>query len=49
MTYVTPLDAAFTKPVASQALGNMLADRHIAPEPEFMVERIDSDAKTLVS
>ncbi len=49
LTYVTPLDGAFTKPVASRALGHMLADRDITLEPEFMVERIDSEAKTLVS
>ncbi|MGB3827597.1 MAG: FAD/NAD(P)-binding oxidoreductase, partial [Ornithinimicrobium sp.] len=49
LIYVTPLDGAFTKPVASQALGHMLADRDIALEPEFMLERIDNEAKTLVS
>ncbi|MGB3687623.1 MAG: FAD/NAD(P)-binding oxidoreductase [Ornithinimicrobium sp.] len=49
LTYVTPLDGAFTKPVASAALGHMLAERDIALESEFMLERIDAEAKTLVS
>jgi sulfide:quinone oxidoreductase len=49
ITYVTPLDGAFTKPVASKHLGGMLEDRHIGIEPDFMVEHIDNDTKTLVS
>jgi sulfide:quinone oxidoreductase len=49
MTYVTPLPGAFTKPVASQLLGGMLEDRAIALESDFMVERVDEDAKALVS
>jgi sulfide:quinone oxidoreductase len=49
MTYVTPLPGAFTKPVASKYLGSMLEDRKIALEEDFMVERIDPEAKTLVS
>lgn len=49
LTYVTPLDGAFTQPVASQALGHMLAERDIALESEFMVEQIDTEAKTLLS
>jgi sulfide:quinone oxidoreductase len=49
MTYVTPLEGAFTKPVSSQYLGDMLEERKIALEPDFMVESIDPDAKKLVS
>ncbi len=49
MVYVTPLPGAFTKPIASQQLGSMLDERKIAVEPDFMVEHIDPDAKTLVS
>ena len=47
--YVTPLPGAFTKPIASARLGAMLGDRAIAIEPDFLVERIDPDARTLVS
>jgi sulfide:quinone oxidoreductase len=49
ITYVTPLEGAFTKPVASKYLGSMLDERKIALEPDFMVESIDPEAKTLVS
>jgi len=41
ITYVTPLDGAFTKPVASAALGMMLSDRDVAVEPDFIIERVD--------
>jgi sulfide:quinone oxidoreductase len=47
--YVTPMDAAFTKPVAAKHLGGMLSKRGIALETDFMVDRIDNDTKTLVS
>jgi len=49
ITYVTPLDAAFTKPVAAKQLGGMLDERDIALEPDFMVMEVDSDRKMLVS
>ncbi len=49
LVYVTPLSGAFTRPVASEHLGSMLEERGIAVEPDFMVERVDNDAKELVS
>jgi sulfide:quinone oxidoreductase len=49
ITYVTPLEGAFTKPVASKHLGGMLAERNVALEGDFMIERIDPDAKMLIS
>jgi sulfide:quinone oxidoreductase len=49
ITYVTPLEGAFTKPVASKYLGSMFDDRGIHLEPDFMVESIDPEARTLVS
>ena len=48
ITFVTPLDGAFTKPVAKQELGDMLRKRGIEVETDFNVERIDADAKLLV-
>ncbi len=42
ITYVTPLTGAFTKPVASKYLGEMLSDRQINVETDFYVEHIDS-------
>jgi sulfide:quinone oxidoreductase len=49
ITYVTPLPGAFTKPIASQMLGGMLDERKIGLEPDFMVESVDAERKTLVS
>jgi sulfide:quinone oxidoreductase len=49
MAYVTPLDGAFTKPIASAHLGGMLDERKIQVEPDFMVESIDNERKMLVS
>jgi sulfide:quinone oxidoreductase len=49
ISYVTPLEGAFTKPVASRHLGGMLTERKIALEGDFMIDRVDPAAKTLVS
>jgi sulfide:quinone oxidoreductase len=49
LIYATPLPGAFTKPIASAQLGSMLDERKIAVEPDFMVERIDDDTRTLIS
>ncbi|MEY2634264.1 MAG: hypothetical protein RIS75_204 [Actinomycetota bacterium] len=49
ITFVTPLEGAFTKPVASAYLGNMLDDRHITVEPDFMIESIDDERKVMIS
>ncbi len=49
LVFVTPLDGAFTKPVASRALGNALEDRGVFVETDFLVERIDQDRSVLVS
>ncbi len=49
MVYVTPLDGAFTKPIASAYLGQMLEERKVHVEPDFMIERVDQDRKALVS
>jgi sulfide:quinone oxidoreductase len=49
ITYVTPLDGAFTKPVASAHLGGMLTERTINLETDFYIDFIDGDAKKLVS
>ncbi|WP_082589492.1 FAD-dependent oxidoreductase [Nostocoides sp. Soil756] len=49
LVFVTPLDGAFTKPVASRALGGLLAEKGITVEADFMVERIDQERRVLVS
>ncbi len=49
LTYVTPLDGAFTKPVASEHLGGMLADRGIELVTEFNTGEVDGAGGRLVS
>jgi sulfide:quinone oxidoreductase len=49
VVFVTPLDGAFTQPVASAHLGGMLDERKIHVETDFMVERIGHEPKVLVS
>ena len=47
ITYVTPLDGAFTKPVASKELGGLLKERSIRLAADFAVEKVDADRKVL--
>jgi sulfide:quinone oxidoreductase len=49
LTYVTPRDGAFTKPVASEHLGGMLTERKVDVVTDFMIESIDPERKVLVS
>ena len=48
MTYVTPLDGAFTKPIAAKAFGNTLEEKGIEVVPDFMVESIDAKEGKLI-
>ena len=48
LIFVTPLSGAFTKPIASRHLGDILEQKSIKVIPDFMVERVDPDAKKLV-
>ena len=49
LTYVTPLDGAFTKPVASKRLGNMLADKGVELVTEFNTGEVDGTGGRLIS
>jgi sulfide:quinone oxidoreductase len=49
LTYVTPLDGAFTKPMASERLGSMLAEKGIALETEFAAGEVDGEGGRLLS
>jgi sulfide:quinone oxidoreductase len=44
LVYATPLDGAFTKPVASQRLTGLLAEKHIELVTEFNVGEVDGAA-----
>jgi sulfide:quinone oxidoreductase len=49
LTYVTPLDAAFTKPVAASHLGAMLGDKGIELVTEFNTGEVDGAEGRLMS
>jgi sulfide:quinone oxidoreductase len=49
IVYATPLPGAFTKPVASKLLGDLLVQKGIQVEPEFMIEHVDPEARKIVS
>ena len=49
ITYATPLPGAFTKPIASKHLGDILEQKGVKVAPEFYIERVDPDAKKIVS
>jgi sulfide:quinone oxidoreductase len=49
ITYATPLSGAFTKPIASRHLGDILDRKGIKVIPDFMIERVDPDARKIVS
>ncbi len=48
ITYVTPLDGAFTKPVASRQLSGMLAEKGIELVTEFNTGEVDGPGGRLV-
>lgn len=49
ITYVTPLDGAFTKPIAAEAFGNTLAEKGISVVPDFMMEHVDGENGKIVA
>jgi sulfide:quinone oxidoreductase len=49
LSYVTPLDGAFTKPVAAERLAGLLADKGIELVTEFAVGEADGVGRRLVS
>ena len=48
ITYATPLDGAFTKPIASEALGSLLAERGIEVIEEFNTGEVDGEGGRLI-
>jgi sulfide:quinone oxidoreductase len=49
ITYVTPMSGAFTKPVASKMLGDLLETKNIKVVPDFYLESVDNENKKLIS
>lgn len=48
ITYVTPLDGAFTKPKASKELGYLLEEKNIKIVPNFNIESVNGAAKKII-
>jgi sulfide:quinone oxidoreductase len=48
LTYVTPLDGAFTRPVCSSALGWLLEDKQVALVDQFNIGEVDGAGGRLV-
>jgi len=49
ITFVTPLDGAFTKPRASAILGDFLDKKNIKLVTDFGIARVDNDEKKIIS
>jgi len=49
ITYVTPMAGAFTKPIATKMLSELLKEKNINVIPDFYIEKVDNENKKLVS
>jgi len=49
ITYATPLPGAFTKPKASQMLGELMEEKNINVVPDFYLEKVDNENKKIIS
>ncbi len=49
ITYVTPLPGAFTKPIATKMLSQLLEDKNIKVVPDFYLESVDNEKKVIKS
>ncbi|MBA4409080.1 MAG: FAD/NAD(P)-binding oxidoreductase [Bacteroidota bacterium] len=49
ITYVTPLAGAFTKPIATKMLSDLLQEKNIKVVPDFYLESVDNDKKVIKS
>ena len=49
ISYVTPMAGAFTKPIATKMLSELLEEKNITVIPDFYIEHVDNDTKKLVS
>ncbi len=48
ITFVTPVDGAFTKPKASEKLNHLLEEKGIKVVPNFNIERVDGANKKII-
>jgi sulfide:quinone oxidoreductase len=48
ITFVTPMDGAFTKPKATAELNHLLEEKGIKIVPNFSIERVDTDNNKII-
>ena len=48
LTFVTPMDGAFTKPTATKELNHLLEEKNIKIVPNFNIEKVDNENKKIV-
>ena len=48
ITFVTPMDGAFTKPVATRELNHLLTKKNINIVPNFNIEKVDTENNKIV-
>ena len=49
ISLVTPMPGAFTKPIATKMLSELLAEKNINVIPDFYIERIDNEKQAVVA
>ena len=49
ITFVTPLSGAFTKPIATKMLSQLLEEKNIKVIPDFYIESVDNEKKVIRS
>ena len=49
ISFVTPMSGAFTKPVATKMLSELMEEKNINIIPDFYLERVDNENKKLIS
>ncbi len=49
ISFVTPMSGAFTKPVATKMLSELMVEKNINIVADFYIERIDNENKKLIS
>lgn len=49
ISFVTPLTGAFTKPIATRMLSELMHEKNINIIPDFYIEHVDNETKELVS
>ncbi len=49
ISLVTPMDGAFTKPIATKMLNELLKEKNIKVETDFYLEKVDNENKKIVS